>query len=101
MVREEWQSLNSNIEIKLDDVRKKLSETSESLKISFKKKGFLDVDPQKKGVTTQTWRCSVIEKDIKIKEMNIELKKGDLIMTHLGKDNNILYFRQLRRVEDD
>ena len=32
--------------------------------------------------------------------VNIELKKGDLIMTHLGKDNNILYFRQLRRVEE-
>ena len=94
-------SLATNIEMKLDVVKRKLSEAPSLLKLSFNKKGFLNLSAKKKEIPPQTWRCSVIDQNIKIKEMNIELKKGDVIMTHLGDDNNILYFRQMRRVEEE
>lgn len=94
-------SLSSNRKMKLDDVRRKLSESSSSIKIKCNKKGFFLIGSNNKKGTPERWRCSIIDKNIKILEMNIELKKGDLIMTHLGEDNTILYFRQLRRVVEE
>jgi hypothetical protein len=93
-------SLASNMEMKLDDVKRKLSDSNSNISISFKRKGFMDVAYEDKNFPVEHWRCSVAEKNLIIKSVNTELKKGDLIMTMLGKDNTIKYFRQLRRVEN-
>jgi len=92
-------SLASNMDIKLDDVMKKLSDSNSHISLSFKRKGFMEVVSDKKEVPVEHWRCSISEKNLKIEALKTEVKKGDMIMTMLGNDNTIRYFRQLRRVE--
>ncbi len=50
-------------------------------------------------IPEELWRCSVVEKDMRVNDMRIDLRKDDMIMTMLGKDNTIRYFRQIRRVK--
>ena len=93
-------SLASNLDIKLDDVKKKLSEAENSISVKFKRKGFMTLGSSGKDAKGEFWRCSIAEKNSSVKALNIELKKGDLIMTLFGKDNTIRFFRLLRRVEE-
>lgn len=93
--------LASNMEIKLDDVQRKLSDEKSSMTIKFKRKGFMDIQSPQKDTEPEHWRCAVAEKDLLIKSMNIELKKGDILMTMFGKNNTLRYFRLLRRVEEE
>ena len=111
MLRNQWFEFNgrggmkylaSNLEIKTDDVRKKLHDAKFDIKISFKTTGFMTVTyPEQKDKKPETWRCSLSFKNITISDMNIKVKKGDIIMTQLGKHNTIRYFRLLRKVKDD
>ena len=92
-------SLSSNLEIKLDDVKRKLSDLKTVIPVKFKRKGFLEIQSSNKEEDAEHWRCAIAEKDIIFKSMNIEVKKGDLLMTMFGKGNTIRFFRLLRRVE--
>ena len=92
--------LATNMEMKLDDVQRKLSDEKNQMRINFTRKGFMDVQSSKKDAKPEHWRCAVAEKDLNIDTMNLEVKKGDILMTMFGKDNTILYFRLLRRVEE-
>ncbi len=94
-------SISTNNDMKLDDVREKLFDLPFNLSVVFERKGFMIVKPKKKISSGERWRCSIAEENILVKELNIELKKDDLIMTLFGKDNQILYFRLLRRVASE
>jgi hypothetical protein len=93
-------SLASNKELPLDDVQRRLGETDSIVSVVFKRKGFFDISSSLKGSTDEHWRCSIAEKKMKVKAINTEILKGDIIMTMLGPNNTIKYFRQLRRVEN-
>ena len=92
-------SLASNLDIKLDDVKRKLSEADSVISVKFKRKGFMTLSSSGENADEEMWRCSIAEKNSSVKALNIELKKGDLIMTMFGKDNTIRFFRLLRRVD--
>ena len=92
--------LAANLEIKLDDVQTKLADTTSIISVKFTRKGFMDLQPPEKGASVEHWRCAVAKKDLIIKAMNIEVKKGDILMTMFGKDNTIRFFRLLRRVNE-
>jgi hypothetical protein len=81
----------------LDDVRRKLSESELYAEAVMKRKGFFSFT-YAADASTVLWRCSVADIDFKIPEMDIEIKKGDVIMTMLDDTNTIRYFRQLRAV---
>ena len=93
-------SLASNLEIKLDDVKRKLSDLKTVIPVKFKRKGFMDIQAPKKEKVAEHWRCAIAEKDIVFKSLNIEVKKGDLLMSMFGKENTIRFFRLLRRVKE-
>jgi len=93
-------SIASNMELPLDDVKRRLSETKSTLSVILKRKGFFDIASPAKGTPVEHWRCSLSKKKMKVKAINTEVQKGDLIMTMLGADNTIRFFRQLRRVEN-
>ncbi len=92
--------LSSNADIKIDDVKRKFSDAKTVMSVKFKRKGFMDVEFLKNEQPAESWRCAIAEKERVYKSMNIEIKKGDLLMTMFGKGNTIRFFRLLRRVED-
>lgn len=92
--------LASNMEIKLDEVQRKLSDEKSKMTVEFKRKGFMDIQAPKKDAEPEHWRCAVAEKDLTITSMNLEVKKGDILMTMFGKDNTIRYFRLLRHIKE-
>ena len=97
-------SISSSRKLKQDEVRKKLFEMGFDAKTAFLSKGFMTVkyisDDKQVRASEERWRCSIAEKDMKVPALNVEIKKGDILMTLLAKDNTIIYFRLLRRIED-
>ena len=93
-------SLCSNLDITLEEVRKKLHDAPDNIKISIDKEGIMSIKYNGSEDVSERWRCSLAEKDIKIKKMDITIKKDDIIMTQLDKNNTIVYFRLMRRVDE-
>ncbi|NOY75573.1 MAG: hypothetical protein GXP32_07250 [Kiritimatiellaeota bacterium] len=87
----------SNKKMNRDTVVKLLGKTPWGVDISFKRDGFCEISSESKKYPGSVWRCALITRDIKIQSRKLDLRKGDVIMTLLGDDENILYFRQMRK----
>lgn len=92
-------TLASNKKMQLDDVRKRLAKAPWGVKIKFQRKGFCEISSEKERFPDSIWRCVVVTKNIKIPDEKYDILEGDVIMTLLGDEENILYFRLLRKVK--
>ena len=90
-------TIGSNKKMDASDAERKLHSIPIVMLLSFERKGFATVISTKKGLADTRWRCSVVTKDVSIKDIGVELKKGDVIMTMLAPNGNVVYFRQMRR----
>lgn len=93
-------SLSAPKEFKINEVKEKLGKVDTPLRFTFERKGILKVTSTKKKEVNELWRCAVVTKDVSNKQYGIDLKKGDVLQSLLGKENKILYVRQMRKITD-
>jgi hypothetical protein len=108
-LRHQWMEFNgeghlrtlaANKKMKLKDVLERLSKAPWGVKIKFKRRGFCEISSESEKFPDALWRCVVITKNIKLPKQKYNLSEGDVIMTLLDDDENILYFRLLRKIPD-
>jgi len=92
-----FRSLGSNRKMEDSAAERKLNTVPIEMLLSFDRKGFATIISTRKGVADTKWRCSVVTRDVKIDSVGVDLKKGDVIMTMLAPNGNVVYFRQMRR----
>ena len=92
-------TLASNKKMKLKNVVARLSQAPWGVKINFTRRGFCVISSEMDKFPDAVWRCAVITRDIVLAKRKYNLRKGDIVMTLLGDDENILYFRLLRKVD--
>ena len=106
-LRHQWMEFDGNGHLrtvaankKMDDAEaeKLLRKAPWKLSITFERLGFCMISSEKERYPGAVWRCALITKDIKARATKLNLKKGDVVMTLLGDDENIQYFRQLRKI---
>ena len=83
------------------EVEKKLKDPKSPLLFKFENRGFLRITSSEEKSLNEHWRCALVTRDISEKSMNINIEKGDILMTLLSKNDDVLYVRQLRRVDSD
>ena len=92
-------TLASNKKMKLENVVKHLTKAPWGVKIKFTRRGFCEISSEAEKFPDSIWRCAVITRDIVLAKRKYDLRKGDVVMTLLGDDESILYFRLLRKVD--
>ncbi|MCK5843660.1 MAG: hypothetical protein KAG97_03060 [Victivallales bacterium] len=90
-------SVASNKKMNFDKVVELLAKVPWGVTISFKRNGFFEISSETKKYPGSIWRCVVITRNISVKSRKLDLREGDVIMTLLGYDESILYFRQVRK----
>ena len=91
-------TLASNKKMKLENVVTHLAKAPWGVKIKFARRGFCEISSEAEKFPDSIWRCAVITRDIVLAKRKYDLRKGDVVMTLLGDDESILYFRLLRKV---
>ena len=107
-LRHQWMEFDGSGHLRTVAANKKISDGEAEkllrkalwkLTITFKRLGFCVISSEKARYPGAVWRCALITKEIKSSPTKLDLKKGDVVMTLLGDDENILYFRQLRKIK--
>ena len=95
----EFRTFGSNMRKDDDKVEQTLHKAPVVMLLTFDdEKGIATMVAKDKGVDKTRWRCSLVTKDVSNRQLGVELKKGDIIMTMLAPNGNVVYYRQLRRV---
>ena len=64
---------------------------------AFEKEGLVTLKAKGATVGSETWHCVTITQDKKDDEHQVHMKRGDLVMTLIGKKGEPAFTRQLRK----
>lgn len=59
--------------------------------------GLVTVRAKERPEASETWECNAVTENVDDQKRQVHLKRGDVVMTLLGKDGQPLYVRQLRK----
>ena len=59
--------------------------------------GVVTVQAKERPEASETWECHTVVDNVDDQKRQVHLKRGDVVMTLLGKDGQPLYVRQLRK----
>lgn len=59
--------------------------------------GLMTVQAKERPEASETWECNAVTQNVDDQKRQVHLKRGDVVMTLLGKDGQPLYVRQLRK----
>jgi hypothetical protein len=59
--------------------------------------GLVTVRAKERPDASETWECNAVTENVDDQKRQVHLKRGDVVMTLLGKDGQPLYVRQLRK----
>ncbi len=59
--------------------------------------GVVTVWAKERPDASETWECNAVTENVDDQKRQVHLKRGDVVMTLLGKDGQPLYVRQLRK----
>lgn len=91
-------SFSATKDYKDSEVWVKLLKVDSALRYRFDRKGILQITNIKKKEVNELWRCALVTEDIVSEKYGIKLRKGDVLQSLIGKDNHILYVRQMRKI---
>jgi hypothetical protein len=97
----EFRIIGSNMKMDTDKVERKLHKLPVVMLLSFDRPGVGVLISKKPDIADSKWRCAVVTKNVTSKKFGVDLKKGDVIMTMLAPNGNVVYFRQMRRPRGD
>ncbi|MGQ0811091.1 MAG: hypothetical protein ACT4OO_07685 [Nitrospiraceae bacterium] len=63
----------------------------------FERKGMVTVKAKAVGTASETWHCVTITESRNDEKHHVFMKRGDLVMTLVGKQGQRLFIRQLRK----
>ena len=95
----EFRTFGSNLRTDDDKVERILHKAPVVMLLTFgDENGIASMVAKDKSVDKTLWRCSLVTKNVENRQLGVEVKKGDIIMTMLAPNGNVVYYRQLRRV---
>lgn len=82
----------------IPEVKKKILNSKSNLTFQFEKDGIILVSSDSNKTKKARWRISIAKKRISDKSLNVNVEKGDILMSLLSEHNEVLYIRQLRKM---
>ncbi len=79
------------------DPKKVLQQMPDEVNYSFEREGMVTLKARNAPASTETWHCVTITADKKDVAHRAAMKKGDVVMTLVGKNGQPVFSRQLRR----
>jgi hypothetical protein len=79
------------------DPQKFLQQMPDEVSYSFERDGTVTLKARNAPASTETWHCVTITADKKDEVHRAVMKKGDVVMTLVGKNGQPVFVRQLRK----
>ncbi|TLY16346.1 MAG: hypothetical protein E6K69_04250 [Nitrospirae bacterium] len=79
------------------DQKKMFQATSAVVTYSFNQDGMVTIKAKSSPGASETWHCVSMTQDRADDRQNAFLKRGDIVMTLVGKNGQPLYARQMRK----
>lgn len=80
-----------------DDPTKVFQAIASESTYSFTKTGQVTLKGKTAEIASETWHCVTITEDRKIEAQQVFMKRGDVVMTLIGKKGEPAFTRQLRK----